>query len=142
MLKPVPLESPDCQPPNMDRNNILSTLLMLGGAFVCIAIGELLPPLRKVHQWTEAHKGVCLAVCAVLLVAGLFVFIGTIIEMSGRLQRSLKEEEVEEMAVSFRENQPGVVWRKWAYRFHGSGQGGSLQIGLNVAVEVDAFDII
>ncbi len=112
----------------MDRNNILSTILMLSGAFVCIAIGELIPPLRRLHDWTVVNKGACIAVFIVLFVLGLLTFIGTIIEMTGRLGRSLKEEEVEKMAADFRENQPGVVWRKWAYRFRGSGHGGSFQI--------------
>lgn len=116
----------------MDLNAILSTIRNLALVLVAIFIGELIPPLRWLHEWMSLHKTTSMAVVGTVSAVGFVVFMTTIIQMTVRLGKSLDESEVEHMSAQFRENQPGAMWRKWAYRFRGRGQGGSFQIEMPI----------
>jgi hypothetical protein len=116
----------------MDLNAIFSTIRNLALMFAAIIIGELIPPLHWLHDWLSLHKGTCMAIAGTTCGIGFVVFMATTIEITVRLGRSLEDSEVEQMAAQFRENQPGAMWRKWAYRFRGEGYGGSYGITIPI----------
>ncbi|HEY9871214.1 MAG TPA: hypothetical protein V6D08_18785 [Candidatus Obscuribacterales bacterium] len=116
----------------MDLNAIFSTIRNLALIFAAIIIGELIPPLHWLHDWMALHKGTCMAIVGTICAIGFVVFMATTIELTVRLGRSWEESEVEQLAAQFRENQPGAMWRKWAYRFRGEGYGGSYGITIPI----------
>lgn len=99
----------------------LRTALGVVLALVVIGIGEALPPLQRLHAWTQAHQQSLLWVTIPVLAIGFVLFMGCAINLVLTGGRPMSRQEIDRM------NRPGrfgpALWRGSVYRSAGLAMG-------------------
>ena len=124
-----PLAAPlavDAAPPRSGLRtrlvNALRTARNLLLALLVIAVGEALPPLHRLHAWTQAHQKPLLAVTISLTAVGFVFLMGMAIHMVLSRGTPMSKREIDELAARRLTSQP-ALWRRSAYRSRGTAVG-------------------
>ena len=84
-------------PPRSRFREILEQALSLIAALAVIAIGTVLPPLQRLHDWTQAHQRPLLWITIPLGVIGFALFLGCAIAMVLAQGTPMSRREIDEM---------------------------------------------
>lgn len=105
-------------------------LIMLAGAFACLFVAPLLPPMVALEAATTSHKGLLLPLFIAGAILGGIGMVGLITEMNFKFgQISTSEDDAADTIANIRENSPGgAYWRKWKYKFGGRSVSSSFEI--------------
>jgi hypothetical protein len=99
----------------------LRTALSVIVFLTIIGIGEALPPLQRLHAWTQAHQQPLLWVTIPVLAIGFVLFMGCAIHLVLTGGRPMSRQEIDRM------NRPGrfgpALWRGSVYRSAGLAAG-------------------
>jgi hypothetical protein len=91
-----PMPSPVRAPRSRFRE-ILEQAFGVAGALLVIFIGSLLPPLQRLHDWTQAHQRPLLWITIPLGAAGFALFMGCAIAMVLAQGEPMSRQEIDEM---------------------------------------------
>lgn len=119
-------QAADAAPPKSGlRTRLRNALRTIGNlllVLLVIAIGEALPPLHRLHAWTQAHQRPLLAVTISLTVVGFVLLMGMAIHMVLSRGRPMSKREIDGLAARRLTSQP-ALFRRSAYRSHGTAAG-------------------
>ncbi len=103
----------------LDALRLARNLLL---ALLVVALGEALPPLQRLHAWTQAHQQPLLAVTISLTVVGFILLMGMAIHLVLTRGRPMSQREIEALAARRLRAQP-ALWRRSVYRVRGTAVG-------------------
>jgi hypothetical protein len=121
-LDTEPRSERDIGTPRARLGNALRTILNLLLALVVIAIGEALPPLHRLHAWTQAHRQTLLAVTISMTAVGFVLLMGMAIHMVLSRGTPMSKREIDALSARRLTSRP-ALWRRSAYRSRGTAVG-------------------
>jgi hypothetical protein len=102
--------------------NALHTIGNLLLILLVIAVGEALPPLQRLHAWTQAHRQTLLAVTISMTAVGFVLLMGMAIHMVLSRGTPMSKREIDALAARRLTSRP-ALWRRSAYRSRGTAVG-------------------
>ncbi len=102
--------------------NALRTVRNLLLVLLVIAIGEALPPLQRLHTWTQAHQQTLLTATIPMAAVGFVFLMSMAIHLVLTRGKPMTQREIRELAARRITLQP-TLWRRSAYRLRGTAVG-------------------
>ena len=126
-FEPLAAEAPEVVAPQGSglRARLLNALRTIGNLLLIllvIAIGEALPPLQRLHAWTQAHQQTLLAVTISMTAVGFVLLMGMAIHMVLSRGTPMSKREIDALAARRLTSRP-ALWRRSAYRSRGTAVG-------------------
>ena len=106
--------------------NALRTALNVLLILAVIGIGEALPPLHRLHAWTQAHRQPLLAVTISLIAVGFVLLLGMAIHMVLSRGKPMSKREIDGLSARRLTSQP-ALFRRSVYRSRGTAAGGQAE---------------
>jgi hypothetical protein len=89
--------APPARAPRSHLREILEQALSLIAALAAIAVGSVLPPLQRLHDWTQTHQRPLLWITIPLGAIGFALFIGCTVAMVLAQGEPISRQEIDEM---------------------------------------------
>lgn len=128
-----PVEVPSAPPvPRSRLRELLLTARNVVLALIVIVIGEALPPLQRLHEWTSAHDGQILMVTIPLGIIGFALFIGCVVHLVLTSGTPMSRREIDGLSARNLNPQP-VLWKASGYRHYGPAVGAQAEESVTLA---------